>query len=1060
MKKTILLALLVLMGVGFVYAQTRVTGKVTNADDGSPLPFVTVTVKGTSIVASTGNDGSYVIDVPSENSTLVFSFVGMNALEIQVGSRSIIDAALESDATALDEAMVVAYGVTKKSSFTGSAATLKSEELQKRKVTNVTKALDGLAPGVQVTSGSGQPGSGSSVYIRGLGSINASNTPLYVVDGVPYDGSISDINPNDIENMTVLKDASAGALYGSRGANGVVMITTKRGNEGAPEVTFKANFGISSRAIPRYKTMDSRKFIEAVYSSFYNEEISNGTSPSAAGAKALQAMSSGAQAIFGANEQYNPFNYNIADLIDTNTGLIRSDANLLWEDDWLDEVTNNNAFRHEYVVGINGGSKTTKYTMSLGYLNEDGVLETTNFQRYTGKVGVDITPKEWFRTGFNTNLAHALSNSLEATGSSTSNVWYSAMLMGPIFPVYVRDRDNNGNYVLDVFGKKQFDYGENRPTGQQADFNSIATLYDDKYETTRNSASGNAYMSLGDVKDTWAEGLKLTANFGANYNNSKRLTYYNPYFGNAASSDGRVMKRHANTLSYTFNQLLTYDRIFGEHHIDVLAGHEWYEYEYDYAYGEKTGFPFGGLYEPGAATTVADVTGFKYDYTIESFFGRINYDYQDKYYFSASLRRDGSSRFQKDHRWGTFWSIGGNYRISEEDFMNNISWLDNLAVRASFGEQGNDMLLTVRTEDGRTFNGQDFYPWQGLYDLGYPNANEGGAIMSKVQNPELTWENSQNLNIGLDASLFKRLHIGIEWFNRKTTDLLLEYPLAMSSGFEGYNRNSGEMRNRGFEFTISGQILKTRDFEWNATILGTTMKNKVLKLTDDGADILSGNTIIREDEPLYSYYLIRSAGVDPLTGEPLYWATVDPQGNDVDPYITTNSTYALASRYVAGDRYADFYGSISTQLRYKNFDLSISTNYSIGGEMIDNVYEALMSFSYAAQAKHKNMERAWKKPGDISDIPKYAIGANRPMTDANLIDASYFAIKNITLGYTLPSSITRNIGFKDIRFYAAVDNLWLFTHLKGMDPQYSISGGTGYVYTPTRTVSFGFDLKF
>ena len=1026
------------VGISLVTAQTQtVTGVVISEDDGLPVVGASVLVKDTNLGTVSDLDGKFRLsNIPSTAKSLVVSYIGMQTQEFAIKSNMTIY--LKSDSELLDEVMIIAYGTAKKSSFTGSATTVKSEEIQKRQLSNVTKAIDGLAPGVQATSGSGQPGSSANIYIRGLGSINAGNTPLYVVDGMPYDGAISAISPDDIENITILKDASASALYGSRGANGVIMITTKKGKEGRTEVSLKAVVGMSSRALPRYETMKSKQYVEALYSAYYNEF----------GSGAIAEMTTGATKIFGPNEKYNPFNYSIADLINTATGKVRDDAQLLWEDDWLDEVTRKNALRQEYVFGVNGGNEKSQFMFSLGYVNEDGILETTNFQRYTGRASIEVQPKDWFATGFSTNFAHYVSNSSQTSTSATSNVWYSAALMGPIFPIYERDRTNGGAFVLDENGDRVFDYGSGRPTGLQQDFNSVATLYDDRYRAAVDNLSGRTHLDFGNMKDGWSEGLTLRLNFGFDYYNNSSMTYYNPYFGNGASVNGRITKSNRKTLGYTFNQLLSYARDFGKHNIDVMVGHEWYAMRSEYLAAGKTGFPFGDLFELDAASTIASANSSTDRYRIESYLSRVNYSYADKYYLSGSFRRDGSSRFHRDNRWGNFWSVGGNYRVSQEEFMSDLDWISNLAVRASYGVQGNDALST-------------YYAWQSLYDLGYSNANESGAIVSAVANKNLTWETNHNLNVGLDLGLFdQRLQIGLEWYSRKTTDLLLYYPLPMSSGFEGYYRNSGSMRNQGFEATITGRLMEKKDFSWDLTVMASTMKNKVLKLTDDGKDILSGNQIIREGEAIYSYYLCRSAGVDPATGDQLFWANVDGSGKSVDPYITTNETYAQASRYVAGSKLPSLFGSISTNLKYKGFDLSIATNYSIGGKMIDGVYNSLMGFYYAGQAKHVNLERAWKQPGDVTDIPRYQIGKSIPATDDQLINASYFALKNISLGYTLPTRLVKSWGMGDVRFAVTGDNIYTFTHLKGMDPQYSVTGGTTYVYAPNRTISFSVDVKF
>lgn len=679
---------------------------------------------------------------------------------------------------------------------------------------------------------------------------------------------------------------------------------------------------------------------------------------------------------------------------------------------------------------------------SLGYLNEDGVLKTTNFERYSGRLNVETQAKPWFAAGMGANFARNSTNSSQTSASATSNVFFSAQMMAPIYPVYQRDPET-GDYLRDANGRKQFDYGSSRPSGQQTNFNSIATLYDDKYAQTSYSLSARAHMDFMGIGDHWSEGLKFQLNFGTDYYNSQSMTYYNPFFGNAESVGGRIQKTNTTSLGYTFNQLLSYNRTFDRHNIDLLLGHEYYAYTTSDLSGHKTGLPGGGIYELDAAAVIVGTGSSTDEDRIESVFSRIGYSYDDKYYLSGSWRTDGSSRFARSTRWGNFWSVGASWRMSQEAFMRDISWLNNLTLKFSYGVQGNNSVGS-------------YYAYQALYDTGSPNATLPGATINDVANEDLTWESNHNLNVGLEARLLDRIDLSFEFYNRKTTDMLLSYPLASSSGFDSYYRNSGEMRNRGIEFAVTGRIFDRRDFQWSVTWMGSTVSNKVLKLTEDGKDIIGSTQIIREGETLYSYYVARSAGVDPMTGEKMYWAT-DKDGND---YITKSTTVAQANRVIAGSRIPDLYGSLSTSLRWKNLDFSISTNYSIGGKNYDGVYYEFMSCYYTAQAKHKDMLRAWRKPGDVTDVPKYTIGETPIVTDDKLVDASYFSIKNITLGYTLPRRWTSKIGFKAARVSASVDNLCIFTHLKGMDPQYSLTGGTSYAYAPTRTVSFNLDLKF
>lgn len=1026
MRKLVLFIMAVLAASSWSLAQNRqISGAVADSN-GQPISGATVLIEGTSVGTTTNINGEFSISAPA-NGTLSVSFIGYESVQVPIAGKTWISVSLKEDTHAIDDVIVVAYGTAKKESFTGSVAVVKSEELEHRKVANVTKAIDGLAPGVQATSGSGQPGSGSTIVIRGFGSINASSTPLYVVDGIPYDGAISAINPDDIASISILKDASASVLYGARGANGVVLINTKKGNSDETVVDLKINVGVSSRAIPRYETVGAKDFMEMMYSAYYN----------AYGSNVLAQM----QSILGANEMYNPYDVPLAQLF-TEEGKISDKATLRWDEDWLDEATNNAALRQEYGASVSGGNEKTQYMFSLGYLNEDGVLRTTNFERYSGRLSVETQAKPWFAAGMGANFARNTTNSSQTESGVTSNVFYSAQLMAPIYPVYMRD-PATGEYLLDENGKKQFDYGGSRPSGQQTDFNSIATLYDDKYEQGSYSLSARTHFDFMGVEDHWTEGLKFQLNFGTDYYNSQSMVYYNPFFGNAESVSGRIQKSNLTSLGYTFNQLLSYNRSFGRHNLDLLVGHEYYAYTESSLSGHKTGLPGGGIYELDAAAVIVGTGSSTDNDRIESYLSRVSYSYDDKYYISGSWRTDGSSRFAPGSRWGNFWSAGASWRISQEEFMKDVDWVDNLTLKFSYGVQGNNSVGS-------------YYAYQALYDTSAPNATLPGATLNDVANAELTWESNHNLNTGIEARLFNRLDLSFEFYNRKTLDMLLSYPLPISSGFSGYYRNSGEMRNRGIEFAVTGRIIDRKDMQWSVTWMGATVNNKVLKLTDDGQDITSSTQIIREGETLYSYYVSRSAGVDPMTGEKMYWAT-DDEGHD---YITKDLTEAQNNRVVAGSRIPDLYGSLSTAFRWKNLDFSISTNYSIGGVTYDGVYYEFMSFYYPAQAKHKNLLRAWKKPGDVTDVPRYEIRETPIVSDDKLIDASYFSIKNITLGYTLPKAWTSKIGFKAARISASVDNLYIFTHLKGMDPQYSLTGGTSYDYTATRTVSFNLDLKF
>ena len=1057
-KLTMILAFLFLsIGIGF--AQTQVSGTVLSQDDNEPVVGATVQVVGSTVGVATDINGKFSLKMPEGKTMLRISYVGMEPIE--VSARPNMRILLTSDKQALDEVIVVAYGSAKKSSFTGSAANVNSKELELRPVASATKALEGNVSGVQVTSGSGQPGSSPAIRVRGFGSINASSAPLYVVDGTPYDGDLASINPADIESMTVLKDASAGALYGARGANGVVMITTKQGKSGKPNVNWRSTIGWSNRAIKKYDNVSQKEFVQLFYEALRNDfQFNQGYS--LADAEAAARASLGAKDNLS-SEFYNPFkNYTWETIIDPATGQVRADAKSAWDENWMDAVLRKNAFRHEHQFSIDGGSDRTKYMLSLGYLNEDGLLETTSFQRYTARTNVESQVTDWFKANLSTALTHSESNFSDYDGTSTSNVWYTAQFINPLFPVYLKDAQ--GNTMYDDQNRVLYDWGEEREDGtyrpgSMSDFNSLGMLMLDDAYTKRDAASVRTGIQFGGDSPRFGvlQGLKLAINFGADYNSSNYMRYMNSEHGNQKNAGGLIQKQNGRTLSYTFNQLLTWNRSFGMHNFDVLLGHEWYDYTYEYLGAGKTSL-VNGIKELRPGTTLSDADSYTQKYRINSFLSRLNYNYADRYYFSASFRQDASSRFYRDNNTGSFWSVGANWRISKEKFMQGIDWLDNLSFKISYGEQGNDNILDA---DGYA----NYYTWQSLYNLSYPNGDAPGGFVSTLENKEVSWEKNGNLNIGLEGTFFNsRLHASIEYYNKKTTDMLLNYPMALSTGFTGYSANVGDMRNQGWEFEVSGTPVRTKDFEWTLGWMGSLLNNKVLKLTAESPEIISGVRIIKEGYELNTFYMSKSAGVDPLTGQQLYWAyEKDDNGNKVagSDYITNDYTKANASKYFLGSRIPDLYGSVTTGLTYKGLSLTMLATYSLGGKIYDSNYASSMDLWYASSTWNRAALRRWQKPGDITDVPRMAIADGSALTtDRYLIDASYFAIKNITLSYTLPQLWVSKIGLGNVRVFTSWDNVALFSHLDGMDPQYNFSGGTNYNYVPNKTVTVGLEVKF
>lgn len=1038
LKKILTAMLCLLAATHLANAQKiSVTGQVTDSFDGSPVPGAAVLEKGGEAYAITDLDGNYTISVPADAS-LVFSCLGLVEKTVPVNGHARVDVALDREANALEDVLVVAYGTASKSSFTGSAETIRGEKLRDRPVADVSKMLDGQVSGVMTTSGSGQPGSGSGIMIRGFGSINASSSPLIVVDGIPYDGSLNSLNPNDIESISVLKDASAGALYGSRGANGVVIVTTKSGRGGdTVSIDFTARVGVNSMAIQPYETLDATQYMEQMYRAVYNDLVyTEGYLPKNALAQTPSRL---AKTILGADNMYNIFDRNVEELFDAQ-GRIVPGVNQKYSSNWLDSAKARLPMRQEYLFSMSGASDVSKYLASIGYLDEKGTIKTTGFNRITARVGAEFTPYEWLEYGLNGNYSNSRSDYLGASGTEANNIWYTAMMMAPIYPVYETDQEG-GTIMLD--GEPVFDYGASRPAGAQNNRNCIATLFDDDYYSINDNINlrGHLGLKFGD--------FKLSTSIGADVITLNSSTMYNRNNGNAAGT-GRLTKENQRTQSYTWNQLLNYKKVKGDHTFDAMAGHEFYNSNAHYLVGQRTGFPFDDFDELGMGSTLAEANSVGETYSINSWLCRANYNFADKYYLSGSLRTDGSSRFIRDNRWGVFWSLGASWRISQENFLKDVSWIDNLTLKASYGVQGNDDIGS-------------YYAWQALYDMNYPNANYSGAIIASLENKEVTWEKNGNVNVGLEFRTFNRFSGTVEWYRRTTTDMLLEYPIAISLGFPGYYANVGEMFNTGFDVTLGYDLISTQDVNWNLTLMASTVKNTVVSLTGNGEDINNGVYLIREGETVNTFYMARSAGVDPATGEQLYLAySKDDMGNRIKgtEYVTNDPTVASGCKWLCGSRLPDVYGSLSSSLNVKGFDFSALFTYSLGGWIYDSTYRSLMEPSFVGQTYHVNSLRAWEKAGDVTDVPKITTNANTIASDRFLVDASYFSVKSVSVGYTFKLPVLERFHVRSARLYASGDNIFMLSSIRGLNPQSSFTGSTSYTYTPNRTVSLGVDLKF
>ncbi|HEX4875459.1 MAG TPA: SusC/RagA family TonB-linked outer membrane protein, partial [Chitinophagaceae bacterium] len=692
MKKVYSLLLGMLVLSAQLFAQRTVTGKVTD-ENGGPISGASVLVKGTKVGVSTAADGTYTITVPSGGKILVFSSVNFEELEQGIGTQNTISVKLKSQQKALDEVVVVTYGVAKKETFTGSAAKISAKDIQNRPLTNVGNALIGSAPGIAATTSNGQPGSSPTIRIRGFGSISASSDPLYVVDGVPFTAAIGNINMDDVESISVLKDAATTSLYGSRAANGVVMITTKKGKKGRNLINVKYNTSLTSRAIPDYDRVNGREYLPLMWEAYRNSLVYRATpTPGPRADSIASGLITGQNGIIDLLA-YNPFNVPKNQVMFT-SGLLNPNADIIYkkEDlDWFDPLTRNGV-RNEYSVNFSGGSDKTDYLMSFAYTKENGYIKRSDFERFNARVNVNTQIKEWFKTGMNLSFVRSGGNFASTDGSnSIVNPFFFAARMGPIYPYYAYDPNNPGQYLLDANGNKQYDFGNStlpglptRPAGAYGGRHTIAENELSSEFFRRNVFNGRTYAEV-----KLLEGLKFTTNLGVDYTNRYDITFQNRVIGDGAPA-GRASKDYQTLVGITFNQLLNYDKKAGRSNFGVLAGHESYSEKQDFLSGTRQGQVVDNNVQLINFTTTTNLSSQEDNRSIESYFGNLKYDFDNKLFFTLGGRTDGNSRFSKDFRWGRFWSMSGAWVISKERFMQNIRFVNFLKLRSSYGTTGNE----------------------------------------------------------------------------------------------------------------------------------------------------------------------------------------------------------------------------------------------------------------------------------------------------------------------------------------------------------------------------------
>ena len=1060
-RLTMILACLFL-SLGMALAQTAVTGTVVSQEDGQPIIGATVRVVGASAGAVTDADGKFSISMPAGHNKLKVTYVGMVDQDVTVKGNS-VRVVLVPDQTNLDEVMVVAYGTAKKSAFTGSAAVVKSDDIAKISSSNAMSALSGKVSGVQINSATGAPGQESfSIRIRGISSINAGNDPLIIVDGAPYNGDINNLNQNDIASMTVLKDAASAALYGARGANGVVIITTKNGREGTSSITVDAKWGANTRGVEFYNTVESPAgYYEAYYQSLKNYRTSLGDDAATAHRWALNNMFSGGydlgynvytvpegQDFIGPNGKLNP-NATLGRVINVN-----GTEYLLYPDSWRDAAYQTGV-RQEYNVTATGSNDKGSFYGSAGYLKNEGISIGSDYERFTGRLKADYQLRSWLKLSGNFNYAHYKANSLADDGGSTVGNVFMVKNMAPIYPLYIRDAA--GNILQDSkTGLAMYDWGDGTVTGltrpTMTGSNPIFANYFDKNQNEGNSldATGTAEIRfLEDFKFTSANTVML---------DETRFTYTNnPYYGQFAANNGSVQKAHVRTWAYNYQQLLNWHHLFDKHDVEVMLGHEYYRTRYYYLTASKNNMFSVFNDELAGAVNTGTMNSYTTDYNVEGWFGRVQYNYDNKYFGSLSYRRDASSRFHPDYRWGNFWSLGGAWIISKEKWF-NAPWVDELKFKASYGEQGNDNIGS--------------YLYTDTYSI-VPSGDGAGVKPSSTKgNETITWEKNGNFNTGFEFSFFRgRLAGSIEYFYRRTSDMLAFFALPASSGWSGYYDNVGNMQNMGAEVELDGTLIRTKDFEWGLNLNFTAYKNEITSIADknktqtvEGSEgYASGSYFYGEGESLYTFYMPKYAGVDENGKSMFYKDKLDENGNIIGRETTT--TPGEATYYLCGTALPWAYGGFGTRFSYKGFDLAVDFNYQLGGQIYDSDYAGMMGITSSGRgsAIHADLLNSWTEENPNTNIPKLIIDDTSTTTtsDRFLIGASYLSLQNLNFGYTFPTKMTSKVGIGKLRVYLTATNLWLWSKRQGLDPRQSITGGASSAYySAMRTISGGISVTF
>lgn len=1078
-------------------AQTRnITGTVID-ESGDPIPGVSVIVKGTSTGMATDIDGKYSIKA-AKGSVIEFSYIGYMTQSVTVGERSVINITMKEDIKALDEVVVVAYGTASKESLTGSVAVISDKEIQRRPVTSVTSALEGMAPGVQVNGSTGTPGSSPSILIRGINSINGTTSPLYVVDGIVWSGEYNDINPNDVESISVLKDAASCALYGAKGANGVVLITTKKAkNAGNVEVTAKIRQGIYQRALPEYRRLGYNRWNEAML-----QAISNGKVTSAPDkytyASAMEETIGNFFSEAGVLNLYGTgTDGSVTDggekVFDENGKVILNPLSCYNDTDWWDAISRN-GHRQEYNVSATGATERFSAYASLGYVKEKGYLLKTDFERWNARLNTEFRPTKYLKVGVGLTASEIESNQPQFDSdnlSSTSNAM-SYQGLAPGLPYYAHDwatgevlRDENGNPIWNTMD------GYSAFTSNKA---YILRANSQDYE--RISVDGNAFATI-----YLPYNFEFTVRGTMNRYREEDTTYDSTLIG-SAQGFGRLTKYFYKRETTNLQQYLTWSHDYGAHHIDAMLNHESYSRYYTYTYVKNKNQLFPDNYYLTNFTENEGTGAHAYRYRTETFMGRARYNWNNQYFLEASISRDASSKFSKDNRWGTFWSVGASWIISKEKFLKDVTWLNNLKLRAAYGTAGNDYT-------------SNYYPTYDLWSkYSYTLDGNPSVFPSTLGNKNIRWESTKTLDLALEGYFFNsRLNASVGFFSRVNADLLFNVPQTPSNGTDGGGssmsqwQNIGNMRNTGWEIMVSGEIIRTKDFKWSAHADATFIRNKITKLP--AGNLWNSPRALVEGKSRYEYYTYKWAGVDMLTGQSLYEINqdshqfetdLDENGKSTgvwrfdqnkwdsnlenakagdalvkigDRYYTTSTSFA--SKHFRGTSLPTVYGSFGTNLNWKGLSVSALFTYRLGGKTLNTVYSSMLSPSAGKSLHEDAISNSWTPDmaagigendanrinrGIRPQINTINANNNNATSDRFLISSNYLAFKNLNITYDIPRKWVAPLSLRGLSAGLSIDNVKLFTKMQGMNPTYNNSGGQGDYFVPSRVYSFEITARF